>query len=147
MERLRSHDGNERALLCPACECVTGRLGAADHFYRRLEQTLDLSFVREFVANSILSHSGKYCVHHRLSANLQISLTPRSISSSEAARDIRTWWSATSPKQLPGATATLRARSRSKANYRPSRLVPLGLVTSAFLSSAYEPRISQYLCL
>ena len=40
--------GREERCFAPLVD-VSGRLGSGDHFYRHLERTLDLSFVREFV--------------------------------------------------------------------------------------------------
>ena len=44
-----SYDGNQRAALCPLNNVSLEELVPQDHFYRHLERTLDLSFVRELV--------------------------------------------------------------------------------------------------
>ena len=44
----------ERSLL-RSCRCLLEELVPQDHFYRHLERTLDLSFVREFVQETYAS--------------------------------------------------------------------------------------------
>ncbi len=46
------HDGKQTTRIAPLINVSLEDLVPADHFYRHLERTLDLSFVREFVRES-----------------------------------------------------------------------------------------------
>ena len=56
VKELIHHDGKQRAALCSTHQrFMSKQLVPHDHFYRHLERTLDLSFVREFVQETYAS--------------------------------------------------------------------------------------------
>ncbi len=63
--------GSKQRQFAPLIHVSLEELVPADHFYRRLEQTLDLSFVREFVQETYAG-GGRPCIDPVVLFKLQL---------------------------------------------------------------------------
>src|SRR5260221_406136 len=63
--------GTKQRRFAPLIKVSVEELVPQDHFYRHLERTLDLSFVREFV-HETYAHSGRLSIDHVVVFNLQL---------------------------------------------------------------------------